>query len=1079
VQGATGAQSFKVFLPPYVPSSLIPHPVTDPSFFQSATQITDPLGQVRNYMWQGGGGKVRLMSVGSSSGGYSVASRSFGELYFPTSDTDYLGITTMFTWDINRKLRRSTTKAASLPEAQTTSTEWHPTFRLPVLVTEAGRSTAYTYDAFGNKLTEVITDLATGQMRAWSWSYTPQGLPDTMTDPLGKVWMYAYDSAGNRVSVTDPLGHETRYTFHAAGRILTQTSPDRPATSFTWDTRGRLASQSTGGETTAYSYTPAGLLSQVTMPSGQQVSYTYDAAGRLIAAADNRGASVQYTLDAAGNRIREEIRDATGAIALVTARAINSLGQLQAIQGASGQSTSIGYDANGQPVSQTDPLNQTTRQSLDGLRRPTATTFADNTLAAQSWNPLDQLTGITDPKGVATQYRVNAFGEVMSETSPDIGTIDYTRDAAGNVTSTKDARGQITSITRDAMGRPVEIRYAADHIATFAYNAAGDLMRIEDKSGATVYTRDAQGRVLTKTQDVNDNPNSPSRFRIEYSYEAGQLAGITYPSGMKVFYRRSHGRITGIDVQKPGITASRLPPTPFVSSLVHTALGQPKAWNWSNGDSAARTFDADGRMTANEFASYGYDAASRITSITQNLYVQGTGTVYTTPLAFTAGYDSRNRLTSFNRGGAETRYSYDANSNRLTSLDSATSQTNLDGVRSEAGFARITSQNLNIEGTSNRLLGFNQTVTTRSGDRTLATVNTPVNYTVDANGSMTSDGLRTFEYDASNRLAKVSVFKDGEAASVSYLHNALGQRVFKGEYVAEQTLPDEAVLGTSFIDWLKRNFGWMFVKAAANTSIGTAFVYGGDNEIPAYALLAEYDNGSAVGNGRSEFVYLPTDDGSALLMGVLKGNQLHPIHTDHLGTPRLMTNDIRAVVWQRPYSAFGTTEPTGPLKAVADPGLAVGGQPMLVRTNPPVELNARESSQYEDQETGQAYNYFRAYDQRLGRYTQADPIGLYGGWNRFGYVKANPLNLFDPTGLDSTDYLNASGGRGLFNGPTNGNWGGSAGVGDGTPAVAILSAMRRPQTAVTLAIKDMTCAMSSAVRTAHAVPSATRQWLTS
>jgi RHS repeat-associated protein len=433
-------------------------------------------------------------------------------------------------------------------------------------------------------------------------------------------------------------------------------------------------------------------------------------------------------------------------------------------------------------------------------------------------------------------------------------------------------------------------------------------------------------------------------------------------------------------------------------------------------------------MTANEFASYGYDAASRITSITQNLYVQGTGTVYTTPLAFTAGYDSRNRLTSFNRGGAETRYSYDANSNRLTSLDSATSQTNLDGVRSEAGFARITSQNLNIEGTSNRLLGFNQTVTTRSGDRTLATVNTPVNYTVDANGSMTSDGLRTFEYDASNRLAKVSVFKDGEAASVSYLHNALGQRVFKGEYVAEQTLPDEAVLGTSFIDWLRRNFGWMFVKASANTSIGTAFIYGEDNEIPAYALLAEYDNGSAIGNGRSEYVYLPTDDGSALLMGVLKGNQLHPIHTDHLGTPRLMTNDIRAVVWQRPYSAFGTTEPTGSLKAVADATLAVGGQPMLVKTNPPVELNVRDGFQYADGETGLHYNFQRVYCSGCGRYTQADPTGFTDGWNGFVYVGADPLNYFDPDGQvrrpgNPIDLIPLDGGGGGIGG------GGGVGIG--------------------------------------------------
>ena len=32
-----------------------------------------------------------------------------------------------------------------------------------MLVTQAGRSTAYTYDALGNKLTETITDTATGQ----------------------------------------------------------------------------------------------------------------------------------------------------------------------------------------------------------------------------------------------------------------------------------------------------------------------------------------------------------------------------------------------------------------------------------------------------------------------------------------------------------------------------------------------------------------------------------------------------------------------------------------------------------------------------------------------------------------------------------------------------------------------------------------------------------------------------------------------------------------------------------------------------------------------------------------------------
>ena len=44
------------------------------------------------------------------------------------------------------------------------------------------------------------------------------------------------------------------------------------------------------------------------------------------------------------------------------------------------------------------------------------------------------------------------------------------------------------------------------------------------------------------------------------------------------------------------------------------------------------------------------------------------------------------------------------------------------------------------------------------------------------------------------------------------------------------------------------------------------------------------------------------------------------------------------------------------------------------------------------------YNYFRSYSAERGRYTQADPIGLDGGFNRFGYAEGDALSYSDPTG---------------------------------------------------------------------------------
>lgn len=107
------------------------------------------------------------------------------------------------------------------------------------------------------------------------------------------------------------------------------------------------------------------------------------------------------------------------------------------------------------------------------------------------------------------------------------------------------------------------------------------------------------------------------------------------------------------------------------------------------------------------------------------------------------------------------------------------------------------------------------------------------------------------------------------------------------------------------------------------------------------------------------------------------------IHTDQLGTPRLLSNRDQAIVWRWDSDPFGTTP------ASEDPD--GDGQPLV--------YNGRFPGQYFDGETGLYYNYFRDYDPSTGRYIQSDPIGLDGGLNTYTYAGSNPLSYTDHLGL--------------------------------------------------------------------------------
>lgn len=1003
----------------YVSAGRLAPGATDPAQVSISLSVLGPLGSNKGYVFgKGFGNKAALYGVtGGSGDGDGFASKSFGTSSLPLAETDFLGTTTSYAWNTDRRLPTAVTEAAGKPEERTTVTEWHPQWRLPVAISESGRTTSYTYDSVGNRLTQTITDtgagMGSGIARTTTWTYHPSGLVATETAPNGAVTSYQYDSAGNLTSSTNALGHVDTYTHDAAGRILTHTAPTGLVTTYTYDPRGRMLTANRGGQLTTLTYRPSGQVATATMPYGHVITYTYDTAQRLTGWSDNRGHSGTYTLDAMGNRTREEVRNAQGQLAWLLVRNINSLNRVQSTTVGGQLTTSYGFDANGETVSSTNGANESTQLGLDGLRRVKTITNAANATASLSYNALDGVIQASDFKGVGTTYARDALGNATGESSPDSGLQSTQYDALGLPSTVTDALGQATSIERDLLGRPTLITQVGGPTTTLrydlsgpAYNQAGQpnaskgsLSEIVDASGTTTYQRDNFGRVTAKTQTLL----SGTARSVGYAYASnGLLASTTYPAGQVLQHvYDATGQITGLNWAGQAL----------VTGITWNPLGQPTGWSWnlpgsSSAIPATRSYNTAGQLTATEFSSYLYNSAGRIYNLTQNLWKPGSTDPLETTLAqadntWNVQYDSLGRITQMGDGVRIVTYQYDANGNRTSSVRTTVT-----------GTPPVTNTLSRTYGTAaghNRLLGFEQTAaTTGIGGSAGSSSTANVTYQYNAAGDLLGDGLTSYAYDSQGRMESATTGASPEAPKTKYAYNALGQRVFKTEplysaagkpassknlnnLLADEDDKETAQEQPGLIQQLVNFFSKLWSPSTSDAEkLGWTYVYAEDG-----SLLAEYGEGGAATSGSAQYLWLPTANGPMPIAAVIKG-QTYAVHSDHLNTPRKLTQADGQVVWQWAYSAFGDEQPTTAAKRFTSEMTTPSTGSTSIAD---VTFNLRYPGQYFDKETNLHYNYFRTYAPDMGRYTQGDPIGLDGGFNRFGYVVSDPLSMTDPMGL--------------------------------------------------------------------------------
>ena len=200
---------------------------------------------------------------------------------------------------------------------------------------------------------------------------------------------------------------------------------------------------------------------------------------------------------------------------------------------------------------------------------------------------------------------------------------------------------------------------------------------------------------------------------------------------------------------------------------------------------------------------------------------------------------------------------------------------------------------------------------------------------------------------------------------------AMGQRLFKS---------DARLSGSNYTPITQQTL-------YAEDGIGSTVLgqYGNRRSTNSAAPAGELDS--------TEVIYLPTASGPMPIAAQING-RLYAIDSDHLNTPRRLTNQQGQVAWQWLITGFGETAPTQGAQGYAQPDIS-----SVNSYAEAVSFDLRYPGQQWDEETGLSYNLHRYYDAATGRYTQSDPIGLTGGWNRFAYGGGNPLGFIDPDGL--------------------------------------------------------------------------------
>ena len=494
--------------------------------------------------------------------------------------------------------------------------------------------------------------------------------------------------------------------------------------------------------------------------------------GQRTAMIDTLGNRTTYTYDANGNQLTETdpLGHTTQTVYDIMNRPIETIY-------ADGSHVETTYDALGQEIAVTDQMGRTTHDEYDSLGRLTAVVDALQQQTTYTYDQAGNQISQTDANGHTTTYEYNALNEKIATVLPLGQSSTTTYDAVGNVISTTDANGHTINYQYDVLNRLTQEQFSDGSTISYTYTATGKISTVTDTSGTTSYSYDNKDRLLSRTD--------PDGQEIQYTYDpVGNVTSVTIPSGTTSYT---------FDALNQMVTVTN--PTQGVTHYIYDSAGNLIETDLPNHIVETRGYDALNRLVSVENS----NSTGLISSYHYTLNAMGMQTAVDElgGREIEYSYDPLYRLTEETitdpvSGNDSTQFSYDAVGNRLTSNDSINGLTTYVYDNND----RLLSQTVNGETTS---------------------------FTYDNNGNTLSEytsatDQATYTWNDLNEMVTATVINSTGTHQMSYRYNSDGVRV--AEVVDGQE--------TRYLIDANRPFADVLEEYSPGGAVQVSYVYGRD-----------------------------------------------------------------------------------------------------------------------------------------------------------------------------------------------------------------------------------------------------------